>query len=141
MRCINILYLTVNNFCFIQPIPEQRQLGNGIEQQQECRSPGAGARAKAEEATSGHQQAFGGEHKADVEDGHGVQPLGEIRNQSSGQRKVAQSAMEGWSNKPARLPGQQHRPASLDNAAYNEQKKVEFSEVISSYFSAFTIQP
>ena len=97
--------------------------------------------AKAEEAASGHQQVFGGQPKADVEDGHGLQPLGEIRNQSSGQRKVAQSAMEGWSNKPARLPGQQHRPASLDNAAYNEQKKVEFSEVISSYFSAFTIQP
>ena len=87
--------------------------------------------AKAEEAASGHQQVFGGEPKADVEDGHGLQPLGEIRNQSSGQRKDAQSAMEG-SNKPARLPGQ-HMPASLENAAYSEQKKVEFSEV-SSYF-------
>ena len=87
--------------------------------------------AKAEEAASGHQHAFGGEPKANVEDGHGMQPLGEIRNQSSGQRKDAQSAMEG-SNKPARLPGQ-HMPASLENAAYSEQKKVEFSEV-SSYF-------
>ena len=65
--------------------------------------------AKAEEAASGHQQVFGGQPKADVEDGHGLQPLGEIRNQSSGQRKDAQSVVEGWSDNPARLPGQ-HMP-------------------------------
>ncbi|RLN36261.1 uncharacterized protein C2845_PM03G34860 [Panicum miliaceum] len=137
---------------FIVPRPEQRQLSNDAEQQ-ECRSPGAGAHlfngyvklclspsirslgeetlvpvaAKAEEVASGHQQALGGEAKANVEDGHGVQPLGEIRNPSSGQRKDAQSAMEGRSNKPVQLPGQQ-RSASLENAACNEQKKVEFSE-------------
>ena len=87
--------------------------------------------AKAEEAASGHQQVFGGEPKADVEDG--LQPLGEIRNQSSGQRKDAQSVVEGWSDNPARLPGQHMPVESLDDAAYSEQKKVEFSEV-SSYF-------
>ena len=93
--------------------------------------------AKAEEAASGHQQAFGGQPKADVENGHGVQPLGEIRNQSSGQRKDAQSAMEGRSDKSAQLPGQD-RLVGLENAAYTEQKKAEFGEV-SSYFSAFTL--
>ena len=93
--------------------------------------------AKAEEAASGHQQVFGGEPKANVEDGHGMQPLGEIRNQSSGQRKDAQSAMEGRSDKSAQLPGQD-RLVGLENAAYTEQKKAEFGEV-SSYFSAFTL--
>lgn len=93
--------------------------------------------AKADEVASGHPQAFDGKPKADVEDGHGVQPLGETRNQSSGQRKDSQSAMEGQSDKPTRLPGQ-HRAASLENADYNEQEEVKFSEV-SSYFSASTL--
>ncbi|CAN6204488.1 unnamed protein product [Urochloa humidicola] len=89
-------------------------------------SPIQSAPSFGKEMATGQQQPFG-EPKANVEDGHGMQPLGEIRNQSSGQRKAMESSMEGQTDKPTPPPGQ-HRPAGQENAAHNEQKKVEFSE-------------
>ncbi|KAK8459806.1 hypothetical protein SEVIR_2G216900v4 [Setaria viridis] len=88
-------------------------------------SPMQSALSFGEAAATGHQRAFGREPKANVVDGHGMQ--GDIRNDRSRQRKAMESALEGRTDKPARPPGQ-HRPAGQENAAYNEQKKVEFSE-------------
>lgn len=89
-------------------------------------SPMPSALSFGEAAAAAHQRAFGGEPKANAVDAQGMQ--GDIRNQRSGQMKVMESALEGWTVKLAQPPGQ-HRPAGQENAAYNEQKKVEFSEV------------
>ncbi|CAL5088305.1 unnamed protein product [Urochloa decumbens] len=85
-------------------------------------SPTQSAPSFGKETATEQQQAFG-----EPKDGHGMQPLGDIRNQSSGQRKAMESSKEGQTDKSARSPGQ-HRPAGLENAAYIEQKNVEFSE-------------
>ncbi|CAL5074269.1 unnamed protein product [Urochloa decumbens] len=85
-------------------------------------SPTQSAPSFGKETATGQQQAFG-----EPKDGHGMQPLGDIRNQSSGQRKAMESSMEGQTDKSARSPSQ-HRPAGQENAAYNEQKNVELSE-------------
>ncbi|OEL30345.1 hypothetical protein BAE44_0008636 [Dichanthelium oligosanthes] len=85
------------------------------------------ALSSGKEMASRHQLPFGGEPKTHVEDGHGLQPSGNIRNQISEQRKAVESAMEDRIDKSTRLPGQ-HMPACQENAAYNGQKKVEFSQ-------------
>ncbi|KAF8695313.1 hypothetical protein HU200_037540 [Digitaria exilis] len=115
----------------IQPT-EQPRLGNGPEQlelkssvvgthvfngyAELCMSPSklipvqetlVPVSAKVGEATSGHQSAFGQEPNADMEDGHRVQPFGEIRNKINGGERKA-----------------------VDNAISNDQKKVGFNEVI-----------
>uniref|UniRef100_A0A0Q3SXE7 Uncharacterized protein n=1 Tax=Setaria italica TaxID=4555 RepID=A0A0Q3SXE7_SETIT len=131
--------------------PEQPRLGNGDEQKARvhafngymelCLSPSKQApveeisvpvAAKAdispmqsalsfgEAAATGPQQAFGGEPKANLVDAHGMQ--GDIRNQSSGQRKAMESAMEGRTDKPAQPPDQ-HRPAGQEG--YGEECKAD----------------
>ncbi|RLN34049.1 uncharacterized protein C2845_PM03G34000 [Panicum miliaceum] len=78
--------------------PEQRQLGNGVEQQQECRSPGAGAGAGA--------HLFNGNAELCL---------------SPSKRSLAEETLVPVAAKAEEV-------ASLENAAYNELKKVEFSE-------------
>ncbi|XP_062193562.1 uncharacterized protein LOC133896959 [Phragmites australis] len=80
-----------------------------------------------EEVAPGHQRTDGGwERKADVEDGHGVQPLYECRNQNSGKRKSAESAMEDRINEHRQSC--RYMPAGQENAAFDQQKRLEFSE-------------
>ncbi|KAL6655561.1 hypothetical protein ACP70R_006387 [Stipagrostis hirtigluma subsp. patula] len=71
--------------------------------------------------------AVGGEAKDDMEDGHGVLPLREIRNLCSGQRKALESAMEAQTDKPVQPPCQ-NGSAGRENTANNGQKRIEFSE-------------
>jgi hypothetical protein len=79
-------------------------------------SPMQSALSFGQAAPTEHQRAFGGEPKANVVGGHGMR--GDIRNQSSGQKKAMESAMEGWTDKPARPPGQ-NRPAGQEG--YGEE--------------------
>ncbi|CAN6217698.1 unnamed protein product [Urochloa humidicola] len=141
---------------FSEPKPVQPELGNGDEQKvrvhafngymelrlspskrapvEETLVPAAAnagislmqsAPSFGKETATGKQQPFG-EPKGNVDDGHGMQPLGDIRNQSSSQRKAMEPSMEGWTDKPAQPPGQ-HRPEGQEDAAHS-QREVEFSE-------------
>ncbi|TVU09562.1 hypothetical protein EJB05_43045 [Eragrostis curvula] len=78
------------------------------------------------EVAPGHMRAVSGGPKVDVENGHGVQPLHEIKNQSSGQRKIEEPVMGGRMDKP--LQPLRPRLTGLENTAYNEKKRIEFSE-------------
>jgi hypothetical protein len=79
----------------------------------------------------------GGEPKVDVENGHVIPPLYEIGNQSSGQRRTADFAMEAQNDRPVQSP-RGCMPAGQGKAAYHEQKEIELCEVSSS-FSELTL--
>jgi len=79
-----------------------------------------------EEAASGHQQVVVGV-KVDVEGGCSMQPLHEIKNQSTEEGKAIESAVKDCIKKPMqqRL---QYKPTDQENAANSEQKSTEFNE-------------
>jgi hypothetical protein len=79
----------------------------------------------------------GGEPKVDVENGHVIPSLYEIRNQGSGQRKTVDFAMEAQNDRPVQSP-RGCMPVGQGKAAYHEQKEIELCEVSSS-FSALTL--
>ncbi|KAK3133356.1 hypothetical protein QOZ80_6AG0535500 [Eleusine coracana subsp. coracana] len=139
------------------PVPQSPHAGDG-DQQQESGSPGLAARqmlscdlegcrspskqilleggachmlmmsvALVEEVTPGERRPIVGEPKQDVEDGCGVQPCYRSENHSSEQRETAQSTMEDQTDGLLVWPCQD-RPASRENGASDEQKKIVFTE-------------
>ncbi|TVU09563.1 hypothetical protein EJB05_43046 [Eragrostis curvula] len=80
----------------------------------------------AEEVTPGDRVGAGGEHKLDVEDGHGVQPLHESREQSSEQMTAEFTMKDRRDELVARLC--QDNLAGQENGTSYEQKQTGFRE-------------
>lgn len=89
------------------------------------------------EAASGHRQTIVGE-KVGVEDGHGRQPLYEIKKRSSEEHKAIDSAFEDCINKSVQQH-LQYKPADQENTANIDQKSTEFNDVSSHFSLSFFI--
>ncbi|KAK3133355.1 hypothetical protein QOZ80_6AG0535490 [Eleusine coracana subsp. coracana] len=81
-----------------------------------------------QEVTPEHNDVVGGERKADLGDGDGLQPSFESGKQSSGQRKAAETTTVGLINESG-WRSCQYSTAGQDNVGFKQQKQLEFKEL------------
>lgn len=87
----------------------------------------------SQEVTPEQKDGVAGKCEAGLEEGKGVQPFSGSENQSSGQRKAAETTMVDLINE-SRWNSCRYKSAGQESTAFKQQKQLKFSEVRLRFF-------